>query len=145
MCRLRDIVGFHYQSACTGTYRKTKRHLLRNANLFLYHLSGDPTEGIRLWVEKNEHSKTYVHIYLRSHRVVASCQFYRLDVTCKQVATNLRISCCNLLFADLLQLVDYNLLIKTCSKPVGNKFGQSTCNKSLDNLRLSATSHANAS
>ena len=109
MCHLIDILGFHCQSACTGTYRKTKRHLLRNANLFLYHLSGDPTEGIQLWVEKTEHRKTYVHIYLHSqkhHSVVVSCQFYRLDVTCKQVATKLSISCCNLLFADFLQLVE---------------------------------------
>ena len=33
-------------------------------------------------------------------------------------------------FADLLQLVG-----ATCSKPANNKFSQSTCNKSVDNLQ----------
>ena len=52
---------------------------------------------------------------------------------------------CNLSFADLLQLVE-----TTCSKPVDNKFRQSTCNKSVDilqeNCRQQAvTSHVNAS
>ena len=60
------------------------------------------------------------------HRLVASCQFYRLVATCQQVATNLLISSscnksvkirlvasCSLSFADLLQL-----FATTCSKPV---------------------------
>ena len=53
--------------------------------------------------------------------------------------------CCKLSFANLLQLVG-----TTCRKPVDNKFGQSTCNKSVDNLQQiyrqqAVASHANAS
>ena len=52
---------------------------------------------------------------------------------------------CNLSFANLLQLVE-----TACNKPVDNKFGQSTCNKSVDKLQQACrqqavTSHANAS
>ena len=65
----------------------------------------------------------YIHSPKR-HKLVATCQFYGLVVTCQQVTTNLSISssynksvkdqaCCNLSFADLLQLFETN-----CTKPV---------------------------
>ena len=63
------------------------------------------------------------------NKLQQACQFH-------QVATSL-------LKSGLLQFV-------ICNKPVGNKFGQSTCNKSVDNLQQTCrqravASHANAS
>ena len=45
-----------------------------------------------------------------------------------QVVKNLSNRDCNLSFSDLLQLVE-----TTCSKPVGNKFCQSTCDRHVVN------------
>ena len=69
-----------------------------------------------------------------------------------QDATNLSISSsCNKsdIKSGLLQLVICRL-VRTCSKPVDNKFWQSTCNKSVDNLQptcrqQAVASYANAS
>ena len=47
----------------------------------------------------------------------------------EQVVRFLLCTSCNLSFVDLLQLVE-----TTCRKPVDNKFWQSTCNKSVENL-----------
>ena len=64
----------------------------------------------------------------KRHRRVASCQFYRLVITCQQVATNLSISSsCNksvkirLVTTCHLQ-TSLQLVETTCSKPVDNKF-----------------------
>ena len=62
-----------------------------------------------------------------SHKLVF---FIKLQQVCKNQA------CCNLSFADLLQLVE-----TTCNKPFDNKFGQSTCNKSVDNLQQTCRQH----
>ena len=88
-----------------------------------------------------------IHIYLwrlpdkiREGLVALSCQFYRLE----EVAFNLSIhrnqACCNLSFANLLQLVE-----TTCSKLVANRFWQSTCNTSVDNLHQTCRQQAVAS
>ena len=74
-----------------------------------------------------------------------------LPTTCKKLVNFIKLqqvcqsqAFCNLSFADLLELVE-----TTGSKPVENKFAQSTCNKSFDNLQQSGrqkvvVSHANA-
>ena len=66
----------------------------------------------------------------------------------QKVVANLPISlcCCNLSLANSYILSK----LVTCRKPVDNKFRQSTCNKSFDNLQQvcrqqAVTSHVNAS
>ena len=94
--------------------------------------------------------KTRLHSQKR-HRLVASCQFYRLVATGRQVATNL-------LKSGLLQLVICRL-VTICWKNLqqvcwNNQLGTSlltTFNKFVDNLKqtcchkLSVASDANAS
>ena len=91
----------------------------------------------------------WVHIK-KSHRLVASCQFYRLVVTCQQVATNLSVSsgynksvkislvatchlqtCYNLLkqLAAILWITSFDnqlatSLLTTCNTLVVNKLSQ---------------------
>ena len=81
------------------------------------------------------------------HRLAASCGFYRLAASCQQVAASLLTSsswasliCCNLIFADLLQVVE-----TTCIKLVDKKSWQSTCIKPVDNLQQACYHQAGAS
>ena len=92
-----------------------------------------------------------LHSYKR-HRLAASCGFYQLDASCQQVTVSLlttsscsksvkiRLVNCNLMFADLLLVVE-----TTCIKLVDKKPRQSTCSKPVDDLRQTCYHQAGAS
>ena len=81
----------------------------------------------------------------KRHGRNASCEFYRLDsslswscvkhfavIKLHQVCENQ--ACCNLIFADFLQVV-----VTTCIKLVDKKSWQSTCIKPVDNKPMTAS------
>ena len=91
-------------------------------------------------VSPNRYYLTVDNFLQLVNKLQQTCQFH-------QVPTSL-------LKSGLLQLIIYRLVTTlvetTCSKPVDNKFRQSTCNKSVDNLQQTCrqqavASHANAS
>ena len=65
----------------------------------------------------------YLHSQ-KPHRFDASCGFYRPDAICQQVVSSLLTlssyifehqTCCNLIFADLLQIVETTCIKPACS------------------------------
>ena len=87
-------------------------------------------------------SRTVFNLLLhsqKSHKLVASCLFYRLVATCQQVTTSLSISSnCNKSFKTRLVATwhlqtCYNLLKQVAT--IASPLKQSTCNKSVDNLQ----------
>ena len=87
----------------------------------------------------------------KRHRLAASCGFYRLDASlstsCSKLVNFIKLqqdcenqTCCNLIFADLLQVVE-----TTCIKLANIKSQLSNCSKPVDNLQQTCYHQAGAS
>ena len=106
--------------------------------LFLYYLKHEHECFIRY--KMRGAAERFIHSQKR-HRLAASCGFYRLaaslSTSCSKLVNFIKLqqvcenqTCCNLIFADLLQVVE-----TTCIKLANIKSQLSNCIKPVDNLQ----------